>query len=424
MPGFLLGVQPIVFGSQLVGSAKQSLLQMPQLCGLVVSQLPPAPLLLLLEPPPPPQLRRQPASAAAECRGRRRRPELATSLVVAPASGAQSAKQNASVEQPEAPTAPRSAAARAAQPRLFGPRGSSRHLLRRCRLGDDASDAQPPRRPPRRGPSARSSSTSFAPEASHAQPPPPVARPQMPGGSSPLLFVEPPPAPELLVLPLELAVLVEPPPCPLPPCRRRPVRWSGTRRSCTSRPSGRATPAHGSLPHAPVAGSQNEPSAVQGFGLHLSAHAGGRHLRRDRRPCPLPQAGLAVGHALAVDAGLLAAHFTSAQGLTHSNPVKVAFGLHSSPALQLFALHGSSMQEPRLQTLPQPRQGLLKQVSFAHLPALGPYLGAHRARRRRSRRSRDPGSRSGPCTRRPGRRPQFADQGAGRGRRSPCRCRP
>jgi hypothetical protein len=187
--------------------------------------------------------------------------------------------------------------------------------------------------------------------APQRQPPPPVARPKTP------VAPPPPPAPPLLLLeaaPLEAEV---------PPCDTHwpPWHWS---------PSGQITPVQGHVPQTPVSGSQHE-APVHMLAAHLSAtHAGG--VCDVSQVLPLAQAGAQVAAQTPSTQAWPLGHVTAAHGVMQVNVVKSGLGLHSCPALQLVAVQGSVWQAPPTQTLPQPEQGWLKQVSATHLPALGP----------------------------------------------------
>src|SRR5688500_16765772 len=98
--------------------------------------------------------------------------------------------------------------------------------------------------------------------ARQPQPPPPVARPQVPRGASVPGAAPPPdaaPLPALPLLPLRPPVPSAPLEPPLPPDPAVPASVSVAMTHSPSTqdcPAGHLTAAHGSSPHEPVAGSQ------------------------------------------------------------------------------------------------------------------------------------------------------------------------
>ncbi len=118
------------------------------------------------------------------------------------------------------------------------------------------------------------------------------------------------------------------------------------------------TPSHGQLPHAPVAGSQQEPSVHGLVGSHWFVTQVGVAAVVSQT-WPDPQGGSHAGrHAPSLHAWS-SGQVTPAHEPTHVNEVKSALGLHTSSGGHESSVHGLSVHEPSLQTLPQPWHGAL-----------------------------------------------------------------
>ncbi len=190
---------------------------------------------------------------------------------------------------------------------------------------------------------------------SHEQPPPPVARPKTPREPPP----PPPPAPvDVDVEPVAPVLVVADvdPPAPLlllvlvcTTAAHSPVA------AAHAWPSGQRTPAHGQLPHAPVTGSQQEPSAHDVGVQRLGTHAGGAFVRS--QVSVAAQAGLQSATHAPLAQISPALQTLPAHESTQAWSVKSALGLHSWPVGQVSARHGLSMQVPPLHAFPQPSQG-------------------------------------------------------------------
>lgn len=172
--------------------------------------------------------------------------------------------------------------------------------------------------------------------ASQAQPPPPVARPQ--------IELSAPPVPEAPLVELDDALELDeedalpPPPPPVPPPPKHWPFWH-----CW--PDGQITPAQGQVPQLPVIGSQHEPP-MHGFGWHLSGTQTGGVFERSQVSV-FAQAGLQPGQVPLAQEG------------KHTGFMKSGLGLHSWSGGQLSGLQGLLTQAPLLHALSQPGQGTL-----------------------------------------------------------------
>jgi hypothetical protein len=142
-------------------------------------------------------------------------------------------------------------------------------------------------------------------------------------------------------------------------------------------PVGHFTASHGSLPQAPVVGSQYEPSLHTGspaFVVHLlGPHAPPASPPFERQYCPLGQSvAHPVGLQLPSTQCSPVLHVTVAQLPTQRWSLKVVFGTHASFAPHGFGSHGSSTHLPLAHAFPLAQPKNRQSPTGRHSPANAP----------------------------------------------------